>query len=246
MSVLILIAVLSFVATASAQRGVVPKGTGPVGLVFPLPDAPLSAQQMEERTRTAPDGISSTETVASQIYRDSAGRMRIEWRIQSTSGESSAVVYLIDPVASSTVILPVEPEVANRTAVPRSSSEPFQVGFPAVGRLLPAGTWRTKMEGLGTRVIDGVEVEGVRTVQTSEDQPPLIAVQEMWSSRSLGLTLVVEASGPNWRHTALLQNLDRHEPDPALFVILLMRRLRTGSPRCTVGPIGYSGFVCAL
>jgi hypothetical protein len=36
---------------------------------------------------------------------------------------------------------------------------------------LPTGKWQTKAEGLGARVIDGVEVEGERTVQSSEDQP---------------------------------------------------------------------------
>jgi hypothetical protein len=62
-------------------------------------------------------------------------------------------------------------------------------------------------------------VEGARVVQTLENQPHLISTHEAWFARSLGLTLAIEASGPNWRHTARLQNLDRHEPDPALFVI---------------------------
>ena len=35
----------------------------------------------------------------------------------------------------------------------------------------------------------------------------------------LGLTLQIEATGPNWKRTAKLQNLDRREPDPALFEI---------------------------
>jgi hypothetical protein len=193
--------------------------TGPVGLVFPIPDGPFSAQQMEERTRTLADGTSNSETLLSQIYRDSAGRIRIEWHIQGSHGESSDVVYLIDPVVRSVVLLLVDSKIATYILAPHSSSEPFQVGLPAVGKALPAGIWQTKVEGLGVRVIDGVEVEGARTVRTSEDQPPLSAVQEIWLSRSLGLTFVVDASGPNWRHTAKLQSVDRREPDPVLFVI---------------------------
>ncbi|HTS51559.1 MAG TPA: hypothetical protein VMH05_26605 [Bryobacteraceae bacterium] len=76
-----------------------------------------------------------------------------------------------------------------------------------------------KKEGLGTRMIDGIEAEGERTVQTSEDQPLLIATREIWWSRALRVTFSEEASGPNWKHTAKLQNLDRHEPGPELFVI---------------------------
>jgi hypothetical protein len=168
--------------------------SGPVGLVFPAPDAPFSARQVEERTRIAPGGTSSTETLVSQIYRDSAGRMRIEWRFQSPQGDSFAIVELIDPVARS------YGHVARRL---QNSRLPRQ----AASRLR------------AVRVIDGVEAEGERIVQTSGDQPPLIATRETWWSRTLRLTFVVEASGPNWRHTAKLQNLDLHEPDPALFGI---------------------------
>jgi hypothetical protein len=157
--------------------------TGPVGLAFP---GPLSAQQVEERTGTLPDGTSSTETLVSQIYRDSAGRMRIEWHIQNTPGGSFRIVDLIDPVARSMVTLLVDAKIASYFIAPHSGSGPFEVGFPAVGQPPPAN-WQTKTEALGTRVIDGVEVEGARTVKTSEDQPPLIAVQERWSSRSLDL-----------------------------------------------------------
>lgn len=76
-----------------------------------------------------------------------------------------------------------------------------------------------KTEALGTQIIQGVEVEGVRTVQTSEDEPPLTAVHETWRCPKLRLTLVIETSGPNWKQTARLQNVDWRDPDPALFVI---------------------------
>jgi hypothetical protein len=53
----------------------------------------------------------------------------------------------------------------------------------------------------------------------SNHEPPLVAVDESWVSRKLGLVLVVEAFCPNWKHSAKLQNLNRGDPDPALFVI---------------------------
>jgi hypothetical protein len=157
--------------------------------------------------------------MVSQVYRDSAGRVRIEWRIEGGRGESADIVYLFDPVAYTMVILLAEQRVADRQTVPKSNSGDFGAGLPSVGQPLPAGKWQTKTEKLGARVIEGIEVEGERAVQTSEDQPPLVAVGETWFSRNLGLTLVAEASGPGWRHTAKLQDVDRREPDPALFVI---------------------------
>jgi hypothetical protein len=33
------------------------------------------------------------------------------------------------------------------------------------------------------------------------------------------MTFRIDASGPDWKHTATLRKLDRTEPDPALFVI---------------------------
>jgi hypothetical protein len=158
-----IIAVLIFVLVASAQGAGGPVDAGPVGLVFPIPDGPLAAQQVEERTGTLPDGTSSDETLVSQIYRDSAGRMRIEWRIQGSNKESSGIVELIDPVARSMVILLVDSKIASYFVAPHAGSGSLQVRFPAVGRLVPAGKWQTKTEALGTRVIDGVEVEGART-----------------------------------------------------------------------------------
>ena len=65
----------------------------------------------------------------------------------------------------------------------------------------------------------GIEVEGVRTVQTSEDQPPLTAVHEVWRCPKLHVTLGIEVSGPTWKQTAKLQNVEWREPDPALFAI---------------------------
>ena len=219
MSIWITVACLLFVVAASAQGTGDPTRSGPVGLISPVPGGPLSAQQVEERTRSLPDGTSNIEILVSQICRDSSGRTRIEFRAQGARGESGGIVYLLDPVAYSVVILLVEQKVADRGAVSRSSPGGFQVGLPAVRQRLPAGKWETKTETLRARMIDGIEVEGVRIFQTSEDQPPLTAVHEKWFSRSLGLTLMEEATGPNGKHTAKIQNVDRREPDPALFVI---------------------------
>jgi hypothetical protein len=218
-SILLTVAALILAVLASAQSVPAPMRAGPVGLVLPVPGGPLSAQQMEERTRTLPDGAPSTETLVSQVYRDNMGRMRVEWRMRGGHGASFRIVNLIVPVARSIATLLVDSKTADYLVAPHSGSGPFQIGAPAVGEWPSAGKWQTKTEELGTRVIEGVDVNGARTVRTSEDQPPLVAVQEVWSSQSLGLKLVIDAKGPNWKHTAKLQNLDRHEPDPALFAI---------------------------
>lgn len=186
--------------------------------VFPMPGAPLFATQVEEFTHTFPDGTSSTKIIRSKIYRDAAGRMRVEWNYKGPDGTSFPVVYLLDPAARSITILLVPYQIAHRTVLPES--QPFQVGFPALGEPLPEAQWQTSTESLGKRIIEGLEVEGTQTTMISTDQPSLQAVRESWVSRDLGsAALLVEASGPNWKHAAQMKDIERRGPDPALFVI---------------------------
>ena len=211
-------AILIFPPAMSAQIGRVRVNSGPVGLVFPKPGFSFSAEQVEERARTAPDGTRSTEIKISQICRDSAGRMRIDWGERGPDG-AFPIVYLIDPIARSIMVVLMESREAQYFVGPHSGSGPFDIGFPAPGEALPQGKWLSHKEALGARVMNGIEVEGEKIVQTSADDPKLIFTRETWSSRSVGLTLVEEASCPHWKHTARLRNVDRHEPDPSLFLI---------------------------
>ena len=88
-----------------------------------------------------------------------------------------------------------------------------------MGEGLPPGAWRSNTEDLGRRTIDGVEVEGQRVTQTSADQPSLVAVYERWYSDKLKLSALAIASGPGWKHTARIQNVNREEPNASLFAI---------------------------
>jgi hypothetical protein len=209
--------VLAFGVGLLAQ-GDEPLKSGPIGLTSPVPNSPFSAQQFEERTRILADGSPSSVTMISGIYRDGAGRLRIEWKRASGFSDGFDSVDLIDPVARSVVTLFVDLKIAIYI-VPPGEPGPFHIGFPAAGKPLPGQNWRTIQEELGTRQIEGIEVKGTRTVQISEDEPNLKANQEMWTSRSLGLKMLIDASGPDWRHVAKLQNVRLGEPDPSLFVI---------------------------
>jgi hypothetical protein len=210
-----IVAGLLSVAVAVAQTPGGGTTSGPVGLILPVPGSPLSADQIEERIQTTSEGISTTEIVKSKTFRDSAGRMRFESSIPGPRGESIPIVSLVDPVAHFAAILRVADSIAYRLTQPASGG----FAFSGMGRGLPAGKWQAKTEELGKRVIDGLEVEGTRRTRTSEDDPSVIAVDERWSSMTLGLTLQAESSGPGWTHTAKLQNIDRQDPAPSLFAI---------------------------
>jgi hypothetical protein len=214
LTTLIWIAALSWVVAAAAQSEG-PSATGPGGLVLPLPNAPFSARQVEELTRTGPDS-SANNVVESRVYRDAIGGTRIEWRVLDTRA-AFEVVYRIDPVSSSVTMMLPGSKLACRTSVAQSRPGGFHVAQPGGWRTASSGKWQMKTESLGTRMMEGVEVHGTRTTPTLKSEPSLTAVWEEWSSSALGIKMLVEASFPNW--SAKLQDLDRNEPDPALFVI---------------------------
>lgn len=213
---IVLVLICAVAASIQAARGGVVE-SGPVGLVLPVAGAPLSAEQVEERTRTMLDGKSVSEALVSRVYRDRAGRMMIEWRVESSHGESAGIAYLLDPVAKYSYMVLIEAKIAARIGGPESGE--VRVGLPAVGQPLPDREWQTKTDQLGARVIHGIAVEGSQTIRNSEDEPAQSAVSEVWLSQSLHLTMFVRASGPGWTHTASLQDIDHHEPDPKLFVV---------------------------
>jgi len=199
-----------------AQSQAVPN-SGPVLQISPPTGAPLVVEQVEQRTHVFPDGTSTGRTVRSKIYRDRAGRMRVEWAIEAGEDASFPIAYLIDPLARFAAIL-IPGNVAHRTAL--AGSEAFWVGFPAIGEALPEVQWRTNTEELGKRTIEGIEALGTRITRICHGQPSsLRASDERWLSKDLGITLTAEVSGPNWKHTVRVQIIDRSEPDADLFAI---------------------------
>jgi hypothetical protein len=184
--------------------------------------APLSVRQVEERKQLSSDGAATIAIVTSQIYRDSAGRLRIEWYGENGSNGRPGIIYLLDPVAYSHTILIPEQKIACRDTVSRSSPAGFQAGLPGPGRQIPMRKWAMQTQAIGVRVIQGAEIQGTSTVLKSEEsdaQPSLMSTGETWTSQSLGLTLEVKVNGPGWAHSVELQNLNLHEPDLALFAV---------------------------
>jgi hypothetical protein len=224
------IAVLSGLGLMSLiQRSQGAAGPSPADLVKPLPGAPLSAEQVEERTRSLADADSVLEITRHTIYRDSAGRMRIE-SIPTRPHEVPAV-SLIDPTSGSKVVLSEPDKIAYRAMGPKGSEDGFAYGFGGMGDGLPSANWITRTENLGQRAIDGNEFEGTRIIQTTSGETALTNKIESWYSSELKLTGLAVVSGPYGTHTARIQNLHREEPVPALFSIPADYRVVDVGPR---------------
>jgi hypothetical protein len=81
----------------------------------------------------------------------------------------------------------------------------------------------TRMENLGSKTINGVVAEGIRTVRTipageEGNDLPIEVLNESWTSKEIGLTLLRIMDDPRYgRIVTEIEELNRTEPDPALF-----------------------------
>lgn len=207
------LSVVFIAVLASAQT--VPATSGAALFVLPRPGVPISLEQIEERSR---NGAASAE-IKSQVYRDSAGRLRIEAEVRDGSGRSSIrYADLIDPVAGSRVVLLITEKVGYRTPFPKSDQGRLALlGIGESSRDSSRKWGDARTEVVGKRTIQGIEFEGTRIIRTAEGEPGLTDTTEQWYSDELKLIGLLTSSGPSETYSARIQSLQRGEPDPALF-----------------------------
>lgn len=212
---------LAVVASAQAARHESPT------LVLPIFAVPLTVEQIEEYVSTNPDGTSTTVISKSKYYRDAVGRTRMEVEAPEPFGDPIRMVQLDNRVDGFIAVLETQAKLAHRVKFPKSNSpDEWGVGIGPSGLAGASGKTTRKTEDLGTRSIAGVEFVGSRTITTSDDQPSLVSVDELWTSKELGLIGLVKHSGPDSEMTSGIQNVDRRVPDPPFFVIPADYRVR--------------------
>ena len=224
-------------STTSTNSGVtgVAAGKGqpaPPGVVPSFSGAPYSAEVIEERVRTLPDGSEAAGPwQKSRVYRDSAGRTRTERFPQTSASDGQPshalpsihiadtvahVSYSLDPAAKVTHRRPIH-TLQDRPAVLQRASRPAAPRLPATPGILSG------IEHLGDRTIEGVLATGTRQTITfpigsrSNDQP-MVSVHEMWRSREMHIVLLDEVHDPvRGIVRQKMTHISRAEPDPRLF-----------------------------
>ena len=211
-----------------------------------VPGEPYSAEQESEHSQTLAIGTHiQQKRIMSRTYRDSQGRVRTDLmpfaglsNPVEAAGQIPTVIHIYDPVAGYSYTLDSNSHIAHRIAVsltgaastivnrrmattPRAAEGP--AGLPLLSRVPAMG--KVKEESLGTQVIEGLQAEGTRTKLTipagaQGNDRPLVHVCERWHSQELALMLVSDCTDPRSGRVILrVQNVDRGEPDPALFEI---------------------------
>ncbi len=209
--------------------------------------SPYSAQAVTEFTQTLTDGNRIHRTSTSPLARDSDGRTRREESLVAigpwaNSGDAPKTVFINDPVAGVNYVLDANSKTANvmhnvMRESPGALAQKIQImdgAGPGIAGAIrinagasasAAAVPEMKRESLGSQMIEGVMADGTRMSRTipagqiGNDQP-INVVTETWYSQELQTTVMTKTSDPRTGETVYrLTNINRAEPDPALFSV---------------------------
>lgn len=244
LKMMVLFGSLAFISaiTLAQSGGVLSAGAGPIGPIFPgsqIKGSPYCGTQETESTITLLDGTHITHKSKMRMCRDSQGRSRREFFSVNGRGEPSespTTVQISDPIEGAQYSLDLVRKVAHRNVIgpprpplppnpsPNASGGILPRNPPPVAMLPgPDSKPDIKTEHLDSRVVDGLLVEGIQNTVTypagmKGNDRPITTVEERWFSQELGETLLLRRSDPRSGETLQrLTDLDRSEPDPALF-----------------------------
>jgi hypothetical protein len=191
---------------------------------------PFSADEVTPRKLSPNLTIAVPETT--RVYRDSAGRIRIDTAAPGSPGRAP-LLMIIDPIAGVVYFFDTEKKTARRSAslvpgqaVP-TTEDPWQ--FPTGEGVMPAGFAKPtkKTEFLEMQLIGGFMAEGRRITMVftaatvgSVSRGAGESVEENWYSQELQMMVLKQMHTTSLGDsTTRLENIDRSEPDPSLFQV---------------------------
>jgi hypothetical protein len=196
---------------------------------------PFSADTVTETTRVLPDGNHINQVTHGRIFRDSEGRTRNESSTMLPGPEEFQHVNIHDPVQQVFIFFNTRGEKiatvhhmhsAANSVSPllqnRDGAKPLSPRVSAEGRPCPVPP---APENLGTKLIEGYTAVGTRRSQIIEagkigNEKPIVTITDTWYSDELHEVLLSETEDPqSGHHTTKLVNIQRIEPDPALFQV---------------------------
>jgi len=222
------------VTIASGSGGMM--GVGFTGVeLMGTTGAPYTAIRKTTRVQRLANGTTISHENTVKEARDSSGRTYRETRpeiAQGAEGEASNFVFVNvhDPVSRINMNWNSKSKEATVTHMPehgqvkRIETQPTAENLASMP-MVRQELIKPQIEELGTKTINGVEARGTRTTRVipvgreGNDQPFTIT-HESWFSPELKLMVMSINDDPrNGTSTMELTDIERAEPDPALFQI---------------------------
>jgi hypothetical protein len=190
----------------------------PLDIAAAVIGKPYTADTLTVTTQILSDGTRIERRAYGSVARDTEGLIR---RVQSLSGlgrpaDATQIVTIVSPGERVQYRLDEAQRVAYRLHLP-----PVTAAAPPQ-RKLSAGL-AVKVEGIGSRVIEGVNADGTRTTITLPpgnvgNDRPIEIVTERWFSQELQVVMQNRRVDPRVGETVYkLLNLTREEPPKHLF-----------------------------
>lgn len=215
--------------------------------------APYSATAITEYIQTLADGNQIIQKNEATYHRDREGRIRIDQKLKTigkwtAAGDPPRIITIWDPVGGryynldpgkqtaliepvrlpKTITGPVGPKMPPPSSGPSdhpTSTRPSDPKNTKSETVITEASDRRKKELLGTKMIEGVSAEGIRTTRIIPageigNVRPIEIVDESWYSSDLQMPLITRHTDPRSGETNYrLTNINRRDPEPSLFEI---------------------------
>ena len=205
--------------------------------------APFSATATSESVQTLADGSHITRKSQTNLFRDGQGRFRRETTVQgfgplAASGQPRTFIMIHDPVAGAAFVLEPDKKVARQLGKPGGHGHGHggaDKAEHAQHHGLGAGD-NVQTEDLGKQVINGINAQGTRRTRTIPagqigNEKAITIVSESWYSPDLQMVVMSKRSDPRFGQTTYnLTNIQRKEPDAALFTVPAGYSIEHGGP----------------
>jgi hypothetical protein len=214
----------------------------------PVKGAPFSATETTVHEQTLSDGTVIKSTVEVRLCRDSEGRMRAESALTSNGGQPGRVITVWNPLEGKAVTWVSASQTASFTSISLLPEAQLNSLMASIGPHGGAATNTSSQTGanqqtesLSAETIGGVEATGTRVTQvvpagTVNNDRDFTVTAESWISAELKTTVRQMTSDPRTGTvTTELSNIDRSEPDAALF------KLPTGASATDIPEPSNSG-----
>lgn len=202
--------------------------------------SPFTATAVSESTQTLSDGNKITRKTQTSLYRDSQGRFRKEVALRAiglfaATGHAKSLVVIQDPVAGKSFLLDADRKVARELPNVKWKFKP-EKDAKWFKKMDSAPDADVQKEDLGTQTISGVSAQGTRYTRTIPagqigNEKAITIVSETWYSPDLQMLVMSKRSDPRFGDTTYqLTNIQRAEPDAALFQVPSDYTIKTGPP----------------
>ena len=202
--------------------------------------SPFTATAVSESTQTLSDGNKITRKTQTSLSRDGQGRFRKEVTLRAiglfaATGHAKSLVIIQDPVAGKSFLLDAERKVARELPNLKGKFKP-EKDAKWFKKMNSASDADVQKEDLGTQTISGVSAQGTRYTRTIPagqigNEKAITIVSETWYSPDLQMLVMSKRSDPRFGDTTYqLTNIQRAEPDAALFQVPADYTIKTGPP----------------